>query len=139
LRRVLCKKYGVEIPLNGDLSDHSLSGHKAAFTQFLKFLKANLAGQTSVRVDAAWATQTAQLEAAAQVVIPDVLIREGEAQTQLSRLTKDLGIKSPKLKPAGDDMPYSLAQIYDSQLEKLCFQTYRKDYINFGFTDWSES
>ena len=138
LRRVLSKKYGVDFPLNGDLSDYSVSDHAAAFTQFVKFLKSNLAGQTSLRVDAAWATQSAQLEAAAQVVLPDVVIREEEAQAQLSSLTKTLGLKSPVLKPARADMPYQLEQIYSSQLEKLCFQTYRKDYINFGFTDWSK-
>lgn len=139
LRRILCKKYEVDIPLNGDLSDYSVASHKAAFGQFLRFLKANLAGQTSVRVDAIWATQSAQLEAAAQVVIPDVLIREEDAAVHLSRLTKDLGIKSPKLQAVQADRPYSLARIYDGQLEKLCVQAYRKDYINFGFSDWSES
>jgi len=139
LRRVLCKKYGVGIPLNGDLSDYSVADHKSAFTQFLKFLKSNLAGQTSLRIDAAWATQSAQLEAAAQVVLPDVVIREEEAQAQLSALTKQLGLSSPDLEPAPADTPYHLKQIYSGQLEKLCFQTYRKDYINFGFADWSES
>ncbi len=139
LRRIVCKKYGVGIPLNGDLTDYSVADHKAAFGQFLKFLKANLAGQTSIRIDAAWATQSAQIEAAAQVLVPDIVIREEDAPAQLSRLTKDLGIKGAKLKPEPEDTPYSLADIHDAKLEKLCFQTYRKDYINFGFADWSES
>ncbi len=139
LRRVLCKKYGVGVPLNGDLLDYSVADHAAAFTQFLKFLKSNLAGQTSLRVDAVWATQSAQLESAAQVVLPDMVIREEDAQAQLSAFTKQLGLKSPNLKPAPADTPYQLAQIYSGQLEKLCFQTYRKDYINFGFTDWSKA
>jgi len=52
IRRALSGKYGVELPLDGDLSNYTRDHHKTAFQQFLKFLKANLAGQTSIRVEA---------------------------------------------------------------------------------------
>lgn len=139
IRRALSGKYKVEIPLNGDLSNYTIDDHKDAFLQFLEFLKANLAGQTSIRVDPAWATQTAQLEGAAQVVVPDMVIREEDAQAQLSHLAQSLGLKSAPFPPGQGSTPYDLSAIYDSRLEKLCAQAYRKDYINFGFSDWSES
>jgi len=139
IRRALSGKYKVDVPLNGDLSNYTIDDHKDAFLQFLKFLKANLAGQTSIRVDPAWATQTAQLEGAAQVVVPDMVIREEDAQAQLSHLAQSLGLKSATFPTGQGGTPYDLAAIYDSRLEKLCAQAYRKDYINFGFSDWSES
>lgn len=136
-RRILRNKYGVSVPKGGDLSGYSQDDHKVAFINFLKFLKGNLAGQTSVRIDAAWASQSSLLEGAASVALPDILIREDQAQLQLARLAEDLGIEAPAFETAAADTPYALADIYDAELEKLCFQTYRKDYISFGFSDWS--
>lgn len=136
-RKVLRNKYGVSVPKNGDLTDYTLDEHKTAFMNFLKFLKGNLAGQTSIRIDAGWASQSSLLEGAASVALPDMLIREDQAAQQLARLTEDLGFDAPAYEPAPDDTPFSLAQIYDAELEKLCFQTYRKDYISFGFADWA--
>ncbi|WP_298294756.1 nodulation protein NodH [uncultured Litoreibacter sp.] len=136
-RRIMRNKYGVSVPKNGDLSGYSKDDHKVAFINFLKFLKGNLAGQTSVRIDAVWASQSSLLEAAAVVALPDVLIREDQAALQLSRLAEDLGLSGGGYQPAAADTPFGLADIYDAQLEKLCFQTYRKDYISFGFGDWS--
>lgn len=135
-RRILRNKYGVGIPGNGDLSEYGQSDHRAAFKSFLKFLKGNLAGQTSIRIDAGWASQSSLLEAAASVALPDMLIREPQAQQQLDRLAKDLQLTAPAFEPALQDDPYALRDIYDADLEKLCFQTYRKDYIGFGFSDW---
>ncbi|MDA8747911.1 nodulation protein NodH, partial [Litoreibacter sp.] len=136
-RRIMRNKYGVSVPKNGDLSGYTVEEHRAAFANFLKFLKGNLAGQTSVRIDAAWASQSSLLEGAAAVALPDALIREEQAGQQLARLADDLGLQSQDYQSAGEDTPFSLAQIYDADLEKLCFQTYRKDYISFGFADWA--
>lgn len=136
-RRILRNKYGVSVPKDGDLSRYTQDDHKVAFVNFLKFLKGNLAGQTSVRIDSAWATQASLLEGAASVALPDILIREDEAALQLSRLANDIGLEASAFESAPEDGPFSLKDIYDSELEKLCFQAYRKDYINFGFSDWA--
>lgn len=136
-RRILRNKYDVAVPKNGDLTEYSQSDHRAAFAGFLKFLKGNLAGQTSVRIDAGWASQSSLLEAAASVSVPDIVIREDQAVLHFARLAEDLKLKADPYQPAPVDTPYPLAKIYDADLEKLCFQTYRKDYISFGFADWA--
>ncbi len=136
-RRILRNKYGVSVPKDGDLTGYTQDDHKVAFVNFLKFLKGNLAGQTSVRIDASWASQASLLEGASSVALPDVLIREDQAALQLSRMAEDLGLDAPAFEAATEDAPFTLKDIYDPELEKLCFQTYRKDYINFGFADWA--
>ncbi|MEM9582328.1 MAG: nodulation protein NodH [Pseudomonadota bacterium] len=135
-RRILRNKYGVSVPKNGDLSEYTKDAHKQAFANFLKFLKGNLAGQTSIRIDAGWASQSSLIEGAASVALPDLLIREDQAALQLGRLAEDFGLQVPAFEPAGADTPFPLGEIYDAELEKLCFQAYRKDYISFGFSDW---
>lgn len=137
-RRILRNKYGVDIPKDGNLDGYSLEDHKAAFGKFLTFLKGNLAGQTSIRVDAVWATQSSLLEGAAIVALPDIIIREHELAKQLERLAQDVGSEPMILQSPSQDAPYTLAQIYDADLEKRCFQAYRRDYLSFGFSDWSE-
>ena len=132
----MIRKYGVTMPKDGDLQGYDLEDHKVAFTAFLKFLKGNLAGQTSIRVDPVWATQTAILTGAAQVALPDLIIREEEAAIHFSRLAQDLGRTDPVWQPDTADEPFELADIYDAEIEKLCFQAYRKDYITFGFEAW---
>ena len=135
-RKIMIRKYGVTMPKDGDLTSYDLEDHKVAFTAFLKFLKGNLAGQTSIRVDPVWATQTAILTGAAAVALPDLIIREEEAAIHFSRLAQDLGRTDPVWQPDTADEPFELADIYDAEIEKLCFQAYRKDYITFGFEAW---
>jgi DNA-binding transcriptional LysR family regulator len=135
-RRIMRNRYGVCVPKGGNLSDYTVADHRAAFEAFLTFLKANLADQTSIKVDSAYATQAAILEGAATVVLPDLILREDEAKQKLPLLAQEFGLPAQDWQPADDDQPYSLSQIYDDELEKLCVQAYRKDYINFGFGDW---
>lgn len=137
LRRVVSTGYGVDIPLDGDLSNYSATDHRAAFAAFLKFLKSNLSGQTSARIDPSWASLTSVLEGFSTVVIPDRIIREDEAADQLRRLAKDLGLDSGDFPKTEAEQPYSFADIYDKSIEKLAQAAYRKDYINFGFGPWS--
>ncbi len=136
-RRIMRNKYGVSVPNGGNLEGYTVSDHRVAFGAFLKFLKANLSDQTSIRVDPNWATQAAVLEGAAAAAMPDIIIRESEAAPKLGALAAELGLVAPDWTLAPDDQPFALAKIYDAELEKLCLQAYRKDYINFGFADWA--
>ena len=54
LRNTLMRRYKVPLPKDGPDAEYDREAHRAAFVAFLKFLKGNLAGQTSIRVDAAW-------------------------------------------------------------------------------------
>lgn len=138
-RKVMRNKYGVSVPNQGDLSEYTKTDHRAAFANFLKFLKGNLAGQTSVRIDAVWATQTALLEGAANVVLPDVILREDELVTGFQALSASLNLEDVAVEIDAESGPFCLAEIYDEELEKLATAVYRKDYISFGFTAWNKS
>lgn len=137
-RRVMRNKYGVAVPNQGDLSSYTKTEHRAAFGNFLQFLKGNLAGQTSVRIDATWATQSAVLEGAANVALPDLVLREDQLENDLAHLAGSLGLDEFDYVAAREPGPFSLSDIYDQELEKLCTAAYRKDYISFGFSPWSD-
>ena len=76
IRRVLRNFHKLPIPGPGPDETYDKPAHYQAFTAFLEFLRANLRGQTSVRIDANWATQTAILQGMAQACLPDLVIRE---------------------------------------------------------------
>lgn len=137
-RKVMRNKYGVAVPGQGDLSGYSKIEHRTAFAKFLEFLKGNLAGQTSVRVDAVWATQSALLQGAAGVVLPDTILRESDLADGLASLASSLGLDAGVVEAEPEAGPFLLADIYDRELEKLAMAAYRKDYINFGFGKWNE-
>lgn len=119
-----------------DLADFDETSHRAAFLGFLQFLKINLAGQTSIRVDPSWASQLSLLQGMAQFLVPDVVLREEHLDEGLSALAAQVG---QKVKPIGDSahkhMP-KLASIYDGQVEKAARDAYPRDYSAFGFDDW---
>lgn len=136
-RRVMRNKYGVCVPNNGDLSSYTKIEHRTAFAHFLKFLKGNLASQTSIRIDALWATQSALLEGAAGVALPDMIIREDEIAQGMQTLTDSLNLPSIQIEMEPEEGPFNLSEIYDDELEKLAMAAYRKDYISFGFGPWA--
>lgn len=136
-RRVLRNRYNVAVPNTNELDQYTKTVHHNAFCSFLKFLKGNLAGQTSVRIDQSWASQSAVLDGMVQAVVPDMLIRAESAAADLSELLKRFGVTGPAFPGEPADTPYALSEIYDDELEKLCFAAYRRDYINFGFEAWT--
>lgn len=137
VRKVLRNRYGVAVPNPNEMDQYTKLEHRSAFANFLTFLKGNLAEQTSIRIDAAWATQSALLEGACGVAIPDIMIREAELEHQLSFLSERYGLQHVEVPAEAYDKPFTLSEVYDADLEKLCFAAYRKDYINFGFEDWA--
>ncbi len=79
------------VPVFGDLADHDDTAHKQAFLGFLRFLKMNLSGQTSIRVDPSWASQLVLLQGMAQFAVPDVVLRELELADGLDALAATVG------------------------------------------------
>lgn len=137
IRATLCRHYGLSLPHADAGSDHDAAAHRAAFARFLEFLAANLAGQTSVRIDPAWASQTAVLQGMAQVALPDHLLREEHLAEGLAFLERLRGL--PHLPPGSGPAPgpFDLARIYDQELEALARAAYQRDYVTFGFGDWT--
>jgi len=137
IRRVLRNFHKLPIPGGGPDETYDRDAHYRAFTAFLEFLRANLRGQTSVRVDANWATQTAVLQGMAQFTLPDLIIREDEMQTQLAALARQIGRPdAAAVAPSGVDQPFALADIYNGAIEALVAEIYQRDYLMFGWGRW---
>ena len=136
-RKVMRQRYKLPLPAKAPGPDWTPAMQKQAFLGFLAFLKPNLAGQTSIRVDLAWATQSAILQGMASVAIPHRLIREDEMHTGLTDLARAAGVTDPP-PPVAEAVPSPIAldAIYDPKIEKAAYDAYRRDYLNLGFQPW---
>ncbi|SFE50896.1 sulfotransferase family 2 domain-containing protein [Roseivivax sediminis] len=137
IRRMLGRKYGMDLPDDPADPGYDADAHRAAFEGYLRFVKDNLNGQTAVRVDAHWASQTQILQGMAEFTLPDMLIREDEMAAYLPALAMQVGhadAPEPEHRPTA--APHGLARIYDDTLEALAREAYARDYIMFGFDDW---
>lgn len=135
IREQLVKTHKLDLPAPGeDYAD--ASSHREGFVSFLKWLKLNLAGQTSARVDAHWASQAAVLQGFSAFQGPDVVLREDRLAEGLTYLAAEVGQPPPALPslPSHDFTP--LAAIHDSTIEAAARDAYGRDYIAFGFSDW---
>jgi LPS sulfotransferase NodH len=108
--------------------------HRALFLGFLLFLKANLAGQTSLRIDSAWASQATVLDGFAEVMRPDHILREDRLAPGLAFIAAEAGAPAP-LPPAAPDTAL-LAAIADREVEEAARAAYARDYAAFGFGPW---
>ncbi|PKQ13306.1 MAG: nodulation protein NodH [Alphaproteobacteria bacterium HGW-Alphaproteobacteria-1] len=137
IRRTLRQAYKLPIPGGWPDEGYDLVAHRAAFVAFLAFLKANLAGQTALRVDAHWATQAALIEGMAQFGAPDVILRENEMGPWLGALARQAGYAKPPAPPkAPAQLSFDLAAIYDDEIEQMTRAIYLRDYMLFGFRNW---
>ena len=138
IRQRLINYHEIPLPDPKDLSGYDAEAHRAAFAGFLGFLRANLSGQTSERVDPAWASQGAVLRGMAQVALPDRVLREEEMAAGLASLAAEIGITPPPVPtpaPPGTG-PVPLSAIVDDEIERLARDAYVRDYEEFGFGAW---
>ena len=138
IRKTLRNFYKVPIPASGPDEEYDRRAHREAFVGFLAFLRANLAGQTGIRVDAHWATQASVIQGMSLFSLPDMVIREDEMQSYLPALARQVGyLKSVKPESAAHDAPIALADIYDEDIEAQVSEIYQRDYMMFGFKSWA--
>ena len=140
IRRTLRRAHNLPIPEDEPDTGYTLDDHREAFTAFLDFLKANLSGQTAVRVDGHWASQAQCLQGMSEYTLPDMIVREDEMASYLPALAMQVGHPGPP-DPTHVPVraPYSLAAIYDDGIESRARDAYARDYIMFGFDDWGSS
>jgi len=139
IRRALREHYHVPLPEEVTPVDgYDRATHRDAFLAFLAFLKSNLEGQTTIRVDGAWATQGHVIQGFAQVQTPDHVIRESRVATGLDQICAEVGIARTPAPTRKADAPFELGEIYDTEIEKAVRAVYQRDYILFGFKDWSD-
>ncbi|MFG6559029.1 nodulation protein NodH [Sulfitobacter sp. 1A15299] len=137
LRNTLMRRYKVPLPKDGPDAEYDRDAHRAAFVAFLKFLKGNLAGQTSIRVDAAWCSQAQAIAGFGAFCLPDRIIREEELASELPALAAGQGHATvPALPQMVEPGPFTLGDIYDDEIEALTAEAYQKDYMTFGFSRW---
>lgn len=137
IRQTLQRTHGLDLPDDPTHSSYDVAQHKAGFAAFLKFIKANLNGQTAIRVDAHWASQSQCLQDMCAFALPDMIVREEEMAAYLPALAMQVGHGAPP-DPlvAPGDAPFTLEEIYDAELEALARDAYHRDYLSFGFEDW---
>ena len=112
--------------------------HQTAFLAFLRFLKNNLSGQTSIRVDPSWASQHTLLQGMAQFALPDLILREEELANELPLLAQKVGVVDrPDFVDEHHPMQGKLEAIYTGRVEDAAREAYARDYQVFGFDDWA--
>ncbi|MFG6569772.1 nodulation protein NodH [Sulfitobacter sp. 1A13679] len=137
LRNTLMRRYKVPLPKDGPDAEYDRDAHRAAFVAFLKFLKGNLAGQTSIRVDAAWCSQAQAIAGFGAFCLPDRILREEELASELPALAAGQGHATvPAVPQMVEPGPFTLGDIYDDEIEALTAEAYQKDYMTFGFSRW---
>jgi hypothetical protein len=136
LRTALRDTYKLPIPEGPPGKDYGVDQHRAAFMAFVKFVKGNLGGQTGLRVDAGWATQTGIVQGMAQVQVPDMVLREDDLARGLAQLADQVGIVAPDVSAPDENLVITLAGIYDDVLEAEVRAAYQRDYMMFGFRAW---
>ncbi len=137
LRRVHRLPIPEEAPDLRKASGYDVAAHRAAFLGFLAFLRSNLSGQTSIRVDPSWAGQLTLLQGMAEFMLPDIILRETELVDGLAALAKD--VDAPNIPVLTDPThPHEgwLAAIYDAEIERVTRDAYQRDYDVFGFGTW---
>lgn len=139
LREALRKNYNLPVPDGAPGDNWTISDHRNAFLVFARFVQGNLSGQTSLRVDASWASQTEVLQGMSQVQVPDIVLREDDLELGLKQLAEQVSLKSPGKPTQMEYGPYQLCDIYDEEAEAITRSAYQKDYMQFGFRALSKT
>jgi hypothetical protein len=137
IRNTLRKVHNVLLPNDDDADSYDAAAHRIAFLSWLVFLRANLGGQTALRVDGTWASQLTLLQGMANFGVPDMILREDRLRGDLAMLAGQLG-RTSMPEPIVETDPYAarLAEIYDKKLEQAARDACQRDYLAFGFGDW---
>lgn len=133
IRETLIRSYRLKMDLE---TGGNLEAHRSAFRDFARIIQGTLAGQTSIRVDPAWASQFAVLQGFSGQIVPDLLLREEDLAEDLPALARRLGIEPPAWKAPAEAAPLPPEAVVDDETESLIQQAYARDYQLFGFNGW---
>ncbi|MGV6849158.1 MAG: sulfotransferase family 2 domain-containing protein [Marinibacterium sp.] len=136
IRETLRKTFRLPIPRDGPGPAYDIDAHRRAFMAFLDFLRANLAGQTAIRVDPVWSSQSQIVQGFGDFVSPDFIWREDEWNAAANDLARKMGYSALPAAGARKDQPFALSEIYDEAIETQIRQIYQRDYMMFGFEAW---
>ncbi|MBM1220664.1 nodulation protein NodH [Ponticoccus sp. SC2-23] len=138
IRQNLRQHFGLDLPEGKLGSDYDIDAHRNGFKAFLAFVKANLNGQTNLRIDQAWSSQTGLLQGMTNFLPPEMIIREEEMAEELVRLAHKVGLSNPPPIPDQTD-PHrpALEKIYDAEIEAATREAVGRDYDSFSFGNWA--
>ncbi|MFC0279582.1 nodulation protein NodH [Falsigemmobacter intermedius] len=128
-RQILRKNWKLLLP--DDPAEATAEELSAAFATFLRFLKGNLAGQTPLKIDPAWASQAAVIEGFSGFLPPGHLWREEDLGEALPLMAKLCGKAAPPPPLALPQLPCWLQQAHEAAVR----DAYARDYAAFGFGD----
>ncbi len=147
IREQLVNYFGVALPdldvMEGatrnslETEGYSVGQHRAAFHGFLRFLKDNLSGQTSIRKDGLWDSQMTFLTGFNAAVPISIIVKEGQMDAGFRYVESVLDLPHPTIgAPIKPDHMFTLDEIYTRQTENLARKAYAVDYGRFGFADY---
>lgn len=139
IRNTLRRFHKLPIPGKEPNETWDLAAHQEAFIAFAHFVKMNLSGQTSIRVDAHWCSQSQAISNMGDFALPDMVLREDQLEQMLPVLAMSAGMKgvgAPNLSPVETPF-FELSEVYTSEIENVVRDAYQRDYIMFGFSDWA--
>ena len=138
IRNTLRRFHKLPIPGQEPNENWDKAAHREAFIAFAQFVKMNLSGQTSIRVDAHWCSQAQAISNMSEFALPDMILREDQLGEMLPLLAHSAGVEganAPDLTPQ-KPLFFSLADIYDAEVEEAVQDAYQRDYLMFGFDRW---
>ncbi|WFE73456.1 hypothetical protein [Roseinatronobacter sp. S2] len=137
VRQFLARIYDVTLPEKGALpDDYGPEDHRRGFAAFLRFVHANLNGQTGMTTHPAWALQSDLIaDIASRGPIRHVL-REDGLQDTLTVLGQGTGRELPPFAPPSRTYRLTLSSIYDAEIESLGRAAYAEDYARLGYANW---
>jgi len=138
IRKVLSQKFDLKLPTKMPDAAYTAQVHKEAFLGFLKFVKSNLGGQTAIRVDSHWSTQSNALQGFAEFTSPDMILREDRLGEDLAVLAAQIGKDTmPVIAEVTDPYAEQLIEMYDLAVEAAVRDVYQRDYDTFGFGSYA--
>ena len=111
--------------------------HRAGFLAFLRFVAANLNGQTAIKVLPAWASQTKVIEGVTGQAPLHHLLHVDELSRDLPGLGRDLRLDLPGFTPVEQPRRFTLGMIHDPEVAAAGRAAYALDYEALGFEDWA--
>lgn len=136
IRSALQRGYGLALPAPEDRAGYHHEALRQDFLGFLKFVRGNLAGQSSLRVDPLWASQGAILRGFAEIALPHRVLREQDMEGELPNLLPG-GVPGRSCAvPPGPDLPPGLDALCDDEVQRAARAAYARDFVEFGFADW---
>lgn len=110
-----------------------VAAERAALLGFLRFLRANLQGQTPVKQHLLWASQSATLQGMAQFSLPDLIARQETLAADLGHLAQVVATGTPALLGGEGPLRARLLQIADDEVASAAHAAYGRDYQLFGY------